>query len=818
MESAHRRNLMGISGISAAVLMLEISLTRVFSATMWYHFAFMSISLALLGGAVAGVFVYLFPRRLPPTTLRRQLAWFTLLFSIATALCFILFLRIPFHVELLRPPLQPQAVLRLALIYLDLAVPFFLGGVGITLALSRWGDQIGRVYFADLLGAGLGCLLSIVALDQLGGPGAVLGAGAIAGLAALHFASGRQRYLTFGWLLVLALLLVFREQVSFLRIVSTKAGDIDQERIFESWNSFSRVTVHEHWTPFPFGWGMSPIHQEPDPGHRLLLIDSAAGTPIQRFNGDLTTVQFLRDDITSFAYYLLDQPKVLIIGPGGGRDMLTALGFGARQVTGVELNPAIVQAVRNDFGEYAGHVYDQPGVQIFVDDARRFIAGSRERYDLIQASVIDTWAATTAGAFALSENSLYTREAFQSYYRHLTPDGLLSVSRWYLSDQPAETLRLVLLGMEAWAQEGVAQPAEHVLVALNPKNWMASEAMATVLLKRSPFTPQEVALARREAQRLGFTLAYAPGSPEDVREPPPLPGHGRGAGESNDDNPVSQAILAADRQAFIRAYPLDISPPTDDRPFFFALARLGHLLNRRWDASMVYQKSVEALNVLTLLLGITAVAAGLFVLVPLVVTRSRERGSAARARWLAYFAALGLAFMLIEIPVVQRMTLYLGHPAYALAVVLFSLLVFSGLGSLSTHPVPREAARATLGRRFPPLLTLTLLQAYVAPLLLGWTQAWPLGLRIATSVILLAPLGFLMGMPFPLGWKWVASAGAAARPWLWGINGALSVVGSVLAALVAIQFGFRVTMLLGMLAYSLAWAVTCWQAGRPALE
>jgi SAM-dependent methyltransferase len=375
----------------------------------------------------------------------------------------------------------------LAIIYLDLAVPFFFGGIGITLALSRWSDTVGRVYFADLLGAGIGCLLSVWALNSLGGPGAILGAGLLAGMAALVFASGRQRALVAGWLTVLALLLVLRNQASFLQIVSTKAGDIDEQRIFESWNSFSRVTVHEHWTPFPFGWGMSLIHQEPDPGHYLMLIDSAAGTPIQRFNGDLSTVQFLRDDVTSFAFHLLSQPNVLIIGPGGGRDVLTALVFSARQVTGVELNPAIIRAVRNDFGEYAGHIYDQPGVRVVVDDARRFIAGSHERYDLIHASVIDTWAATTAGAFALSENSLYTREAFESYFDHLSPDGMLSVSRWYLEDQPAETLRLILLGMAAWQSQGVAQPSEHVMVVLNPRNWLAPESIANVLLSAADY-------------------------------------------------------------------------------------------------------------------------------------------------------------------------------------------------------------------------------------------------------------------------------------------------------------------------------------------
>lgn len=789
MEAIRRRDLIGVGGISAAILMLEIALTRVFSATMWYHFAFMSVSLALLGGAAAGVFVYLFSQHLPYDRVRGQLAKVTLLFSIGVTVCFVLFLVIPFHVDLLRPPLRAQAILRLALMYLDLAVPFFLGGVGVTLALSRWSGAVGRVYFADLTGAGLGCLASILALNELGGPGAILAAALVAGLASFCFASLRKRRLAAVWLAFLIAVLAVRDQVGLLDITSTKAGDIDQERVFESWNSFSRVTVHEHWTPFPFGWGMSLLHHEPDPGHLLLLIDSAAGTPIQRFDGDLSSVQFLRDDVTSFAYYLLNRPDVLIVGPGGGRDILTARVFDARQVIGVELNPAIIEAVQNDFGTYAGHVYNLPGVQVVVDDARRFIARSDDQYDLIQASVIDTWAATTAGAFALSENSLYTQDAFQSYFTHLTQDGILSISRWYLNDQPAETLRLVLLGMEAWEKKGVTSPSEHVMVVLNPENWMSPEAMATVLFKRSPFSPEQVAGAKKEADRLGFSLPYAPGLPDD-------------------DNPVAQAILAADRAAFVREYPLDISPPTDDRPFFFALARLGHLLNRDWDNSTVYQKSVESLNVLTSLVGITATASALFVLGPLSAARRRRREAAGRVQWLAYFAVLGLGFMLVEIPVVQRTTLYLGHPTFALAVVLFTLLIFSGLGSLFTNRIPPETAVAALRRGIPILLGLVIFQGYAAPRVLEWTQAWPLSSRIATTIGLLAPLGFTMGMPFPLGWKTVSRSDAATTPWLWGINGALSVVGSVLAALVSIQYGFRITILLGCVAYGLAWIVT----------
>jgi hypothetical protein len=361
-------------------------------------------------------------------------------------------------------------------------------------------------------------------------------------------------------------------------------------------------------------------------------------------------------------YHLVDRPETLVIGPGGGRDVLAALASGAPHVTAVEVNPAVVEAVRGPFADFAGHLYDRPDVTVVVEDARGYIARSPHRYDVIQAALIDTWAAGASGAFALSENSLYTVEAFRTYYEHLTDRGILTVSRWYMPGRPAETLRLVSTGMAGWARAGVADPRQHVAVIAHFVTSNPQEGLATVLFKRTPFTPEEVAAIEDRARELGFTVLYAPGLP--VTEE------------------VGAFLTADDPAAWIARYPLDITPATDDRPFFFNLVRFGDLFSPALRASGVYQISIESAGILLAILGITAAVGVLFVLWPLGWGVRRRGLAAPSARMLVYFGALGVGFMLVEIPTIQRLTVYLGRPVYSLAVGLFALLLFSGLGSL----------------------------------------------------------------------------------------------------------------------------------------
>ncbi len=780
-----RSSLAGIFLLSLSLLMLEITLTRVFSVTMWYHFAFLSISLALLGGAIGGIWAYLARHRLARGSLAPWRAWIALLFAVATVATFVLYTNLRFWGGAgTWQVFTPQGMGMLVLVYLDLALPFFLGGMCLAVAMSEWAESVSVVYFADLVGASVGCILSVIALAWLGGPNTMIAIGVMGGLAALMFAlsSAQPRWQVASAVTVvgLAALLIANLNGNFIRVVSTKTsgeGAPEAHPVVERWNSFSRVTVYpEEWGTF--GWGLSSAYQGPLSRFLLLLIDTAAGTPIQRFDGNLASVDFLRYDVTSLAHYVRPNARVLIIGPGGGRDVLAALTFGQPDITGVEINPIIVDLVRHQFGEYAGHVYERPGVSIVVDEARNYISRSSKKYDLIQASLIDTWAATSAGAFSLSENSLYTEEAFRSYYDHMTDDGLLTVTRWYLPAGPGETLRLVSLGLMAWRKAGAADPRRNVMVVANPPPRERPEGTATMLLKKTPFTPQEVATVERLAAELKFSIVYAPGLPSDDK--------------------VSALVNAPDWAAFWKSYPVDISPPTDDRPFFFNLFRFGDVLDPKVvGASGVYRRGLEALQILGRLLLITAGISVLFILGPLLLFERRALKVKGRPSLLLYFASLGAGFMLIEVPVVQRFILFLGHPVYALVVVLFSLLFFGGLGSFSTRGVTADRATAQLSWSIPALVGVSLLNAFAVPLLLNALLPLPLAGRIAVAVALLAPLGVLMGMPFPLGIKIVSEQAREIVPWVWGVNGSTSVLGSVLAVMLAINFGFRVALVVG---------------------
>jgi spermidine synthase len=786
-----RRQLFGVLLTSLSTLALEVVLTRIFSVTMWYHFAFLAISMALMGSAVAGVVLYFFPGLARPERAQRWIGLAALALALSAPITFVLYLHVPFSVVLGRSDFTFQQVAGIAIIYLDLTVPFFLSGVTLSLAISAWSQQAGKVYWADLTGASLGCLVSIVALETLGGAGAMLVVGVIAALAGLAFTWKLRRWQVASLVVVLALAGVVwgNARYGWIGISVNKAGGPEPPRVYEKWNAHSRVTVYET-SYYPFFWAVSPASWDKTVNgghflnHALLLIDAIAGTPIQEFRGNLSEVEFLRYDLTSFAYHLVDRPQTLVIGPGGGRDVLAALASGAPHVTAVEVNPAVVEAVRGPFADFDGHLYDRPDVTVAVDDARGYITRSTDRYDIIQASLIDTWAAGASGAFALSENSLYTQEAFKTYYDHLTDGGMLTVSRWYLPKRPAETMRLVSTGMAGWASAGVADPRQYVAVVtlLNPNS--QSESVATALFKRTPFTPEQVKALQAQAADLGFTVLYAPGLPPQ--------------------DEVSQFIASDNHAAAIAAYPVDISPATDDRPFFFNLVRFGDLLDPSLSASGVYRASMEAILILAAVMGIMTVMGILFIIFPLWLG-ARRRGLARPSAWLlGYFAALGLAFMLVEVPTIQRLVVYLGRPVYSLAVVLFSILLFSGLGSLWTGRLPDDKLDWWLRRIFPVLAVLVILHSIAGAWLLHATIGQSLLVRLAITVGLLAPLGFMMGMPFPLGMHWAGVHHPGVIPWLWGINGVMSVMGSAMSIALAIHIGLSTTLLIAAVLYALA--------------
>jgi hypothetical protein len=768
--------LLAISCLSSSLLMIELTLTRVFSVTMFYHFAFLAISIAMFGLSAASVFVYVTPRLHPGAGVWRQLQRYAALLWIVTTVASILLLRI-------RPGLDYsfRNVVQMVAIYLVAAAPFFVGGAGLALAISRLHGDIGRVYAADLLGAASGCLVLLPALNAIGGPGVLLLAAAVGAIASLLFAvaQGRARALV-SWtpLAVAAIVLAAQAAGPWLDVRETKGHEKDRV-LFSKWNSFSRIAVYDR----PHAdWGLSTTYTLERPESLYMDIDSSASTPILKASATATPT-YLQYELTALGYAIKGNAHVLVIGPGGGRDLWTALIHGARRVEGVEVNPIIVRDVMEGaFRSYSGSVYYAPGVTVAVDDGRSYVTRSRERYDVIQASLVDTWAATTAGAFAMTENNLYTVEAVESYFNHLQPDGILTITRWY-----QDGLRLLSLAQAAGQRRGWPGIADRLFIGRNDR-------LATFVFKNSPLTDGEIARLVEQCRKMEFAVIYAPVSPSNPA-PSPRNEYTRLATTPNPD-------LAA----FYRHFPWDISPSTDDRPFFFHAAKPGSSLKLRLDRSILFGTGTEVLNGLLL---ISVVLLALFIVVPLawlspepVVWRDVPVAP------LGYFACLGAGFMFVEMGLMQRFVLLLGHPVYSLSVILFTLLLGGGLGSALSRRI--GAPGRTLAIVIPAIIVVGLAYSWALPSLFASWVAWTRPARILVSVAFLLPLGLLLGMPLPSGIRVIGEARPGVLAWAWGINGALSVLGATLAIYTAINYGFARVAHLGAIAYGVAGALALW--------
>ena len=496
-DSGDRLTLLGVGGTSAAILMTELALTRIFSVTMFYHFAFLAISIALFGLSASGVIVYVLRGRLASMSTRTLLVFTALLHALVTVVALACLVRIRVGLNY-----SPTNLALMLAIYLLAALPFFAGGAVISIAFARLVDRINLVYSADLLGAAAGCLALIPLLDRLGAPGVVLTAAGLALGAAVCFAPpGRRAYVATAVVALFSLpAAVQASGAAPFDVVDTKGHEGDRI-LFDKWNSFSRVAVYDR----DHGdWSLSPRFTGARGDSLFMDIDSAASTPILKGTGNPSDAAYLRYELTAIGYHLVERPEgfsTLVIGPGGGRDLFSALVFGSRRVDAVEINPIIARDVMLErFRDYSGAVYAHPRVSIHVDDGRSFIRRSPSRYDMIQASLVDTWAATSAGAYTLTENSLYTTEAFGEYIDHLTDDGVLSITRWVF-----DGLRLVSLAQDALAARGL-DPAQHLAIVRHDR-------VATFLLKRRPFSDDESARLKRIADDLAFEVLYAPGVP-----------------------------------------------------------------------------------------------------------------------------------------------------------------------------------------------------------------------------------------------------------------------------------------------------------------
>lgn len=818
-----RPPLFALALLSAAALGYEILLMRLLSIIQWHHFAYMMISVALLGYGAAGALVALAQQ----TLIRHFVPAFAggaLLFGVGAMACFALAQHVAFNpLEILWAPSQP---LRLLLLYMLLFVPFFCAATSVCLCFSRFSEQVHRIYSFDILGAGLGCLGIIVALFLLS-PVDALRLVSTAGMVAAALASIECRWHR-PWLpaLLLSAAIVpagvpgdwialrpseYKELSQTLRIGNARV-------VAERSSPLGLVTVVESPSiPLRHAPGLSLNASLEPPPQMAVFTDGDGLSALNRYDGRRESLAYLGDLTSALPYHLLRGPKVLVLGSGAGADVLQAIYHRASAVDAVELNPQVIELVQGRFGAFSGKPYSAAGVHVFAGEARGFLAASTERYDLIQVALLDSFSTSSAGLYALSESYLYTVEAFQGYLRHLRPGGLLAITRW-VTLPPRDIPKLFATAVAAMEAAGIPAPSRRLALV---RGWKT----ATLVVKNGEFDAADLAALQEFCRTRSFDVEYFPGI-----QP----------GQANRYNVLdkpyffdaAQALLGRERDQFLTHYKFDVRPATDDRPYFFHFFKwrtLPELLSLKAQGGLPLLEWGYPVLVATMLQA--TAAALLLIVVPLWILRRRPgrlpamesggHGAAVAQRLPAwrvgfYFLAVGVGFMFVEIAFIQKFILFLSHPLYAVAVVLCAFLCFAGLGSrLGSRYLQRMPARAGdhRGRRQAALAVsgicvASLVYLVALPTVFRLLIALPDPARIAISVLLIAPLAFLMGMPFPLGLARVAASDETLVPWAWGINACASVVAAVLATLVAIHVGFTAVVLVALLLYAAA-ALAC---------
>jgi spermidine synthase len=781
--------LLGLFLVCMCGLMLQITETRILSVIAFYHLAFFAISMAMFGMTAGALYVYFRAEQFPPEQLFRNLTWIGSAFAISVFLS-ALFLISTVVISVNYTALAVLLWLKLILI---LVPPYFFAGMAISLALTRSPFSVGLVYGVDMVGAASGCLVILALLNWIDAVSALITIAALAAVAAVCFALARrgigdtlapvtgllQRPLFL--VLLFGLLAGGNAAIQPYGLVLTTVHNKLETGIPAAlrWNSFSRVRADQEEMGAPSLWGPSPHTPDIQVSQRHMDIDGSAGTMMYRFDGDDSKIDFLRYDITNIAYAIRNQGRAAVIGVGGGRDLLSAHLFGFRDLTGVELNPVFIDLLQHRFRDY-NHLADIPGTRLFVDEARSWFAGTKDRFDLIEMSLVDTWAATGAGAFSLSENGLYTLQGWRHFLDALTPTGVFTVSRWYDPNNVTETGRLLSLAAASLRDRGVTQPQTHLFLA-------GSWNLATLIVSAAPFSTDELARLRARTDELGFRVLVSPDAP--------------------DATPILRQIIDADSQAMdglSHMNHLDLTVPTDDRPFFF-----NQLILTDPDSIRLALKSRAGVITGNLLANITVaiiiVASFLLVVFAMVVPAlpSVRQTSTRLARLgTLYFALIGFGFMFIEIGLIQRLSVFLGHPVYGLAIGLFGIILSTGLGSLISERVvldtgPRVLTWAGL------LCFYVMLMSLWFPALVYTFEGQELVVRVLISLLAIVPSGLLMGFGFPTGMRLVNAIDTRPTPWFWAVNGAAGVMAASLAVIISISYSINVSLWIGAVCYLL---------------
>lgn len=784
------RHFAGLFLLSLATLLLELALTRVLSVSLWYHFGFLVISTALLGFGASGVTLALWTGLREKIGLDLGLGACGLAFAVSVVFSFWCMQRIPF--DPFSVAVDHRQLLFMPIYFLLVALPFFCSGLAISLLLTRGSKAINRLYGFDLLGAGAGCALVALVIPRFGGTGSVLLAAFVGALSAVCFAGNLRRVLatTAAFVSVVLLAASLKGDKVVPIHVSANKSRRSIHSMYSAWNTLSLVQVVE-----------LPA-QGKDPAARMMIIDSGtAATGISDLRPDCRRVLAEHpeqvEQLSKIAYAGKANPNILIIGPGGGDQVLAGLQAHASSITAIEINSIISDIVANRMNDFWGNLYHQPEVHLITDEGRSFVRRSTDKYDAIISVHTISNAAVASGALGLAESYVLTREAFEDYLDHLSPDGTIFFTR-----PEFQIPRLLSTAREVFERRGMGSIANHVFafseVERKPMPGRLS-FVAGFLLKKSEFLPAELkqirgilnAEAGRDKDTTSIKTLYAP----DERPTEGL---------------FAQIVGAPHLEEVFRHNDLQLAAATDDKPFFNQHMRWSRI---RWStvvdlfsqkqpsgARLALEDRPIAEVTLLILLVQSVVVAGLCILLPMALLDRRGLQIEGRWGWLGYFAALGLGFIMVEIALLQLFLLFLGQPIYTYAVVLAGLLVFTGIGS---HAAGRWVAepRRVLKRVLVCAIVLVMIMAVTAPVVFSACLGLSISWRIAIALLLVAPLGFVLGIPFPMGLRLAMQRSSALGSWAWGVNGFFTVIGTVLALILGMMIGFRLVLLLACACY-----------------
>ena len=762
-------------------MIYEIMLARLLNVVTWYYLALAAVGMAMSAMTAGALVVQLKPSFFERAFHERRVRQGAFAMALALPLGLVGMLAVPLALSR-----SIEMIFSFSLFTVFAGLPFFFSGIVVCLALTRSPLPVGKLYLADLFGAATGCVISIALLEALGAPGAILACSAIGFLAAAAFAiTSREKGLTgrnllYALVLAVASILNASSRYGIEPIWAKGKVDSRDHLISEAWNPISRVTASGPYSADgTFMFGPSPLAPATATPFINLSIDSFADTPLYRRNSSgPSQFEFLNYDVTSFAYLFRGGGSAAIIGIGGGRDGLAAWLNGFTRIVGVEINGAIVDLDLHGLNWWSG-LTSVPGLVIYRDDGRSFLTRTSEKFDVIQASMIDTQAGTAAGARSTTENSLYTVEAWRIFYRHLAPGGVLTFSRWAPADSPqiVETLRMFALAWDTLISERTVSPAGQLALIRGDK-------VATLLVRNAPFGPDEIARIRQLADQMQYQILYLPG------QRPLLP----------DLNRILKARRSADLTALRYMGFLNFAPIHDVSPFFFDFVRPSDLPRVLGAFSGLAGSEAIAFLLLFTLASLAVLVAAL--VIPLIgIGRLGAQFDRTLAPAAIYFIAIGLGFMFAEAAFMQQLTLLLGAPTHSLIVVLTGLIFFAGLGSLASDRL------ALASRMLPPVgagLTLLLLSGMLLPIAHG-VAAETLLIRIATALILVAVPGFAMGACFPVGLRWLRAMNRdAILPWMWALNGGASVVATFGALLLSMQQSIGASVAFGGICYLVA--------------